>query len=138
MILNCKLRQDRSGYLKGRCKVLVLCDSIHDPQIRALVPSRQVMMRQESNYLCGQTVIDGHLIWVSGDYGSCGLPRMVPHSVWEKATPLPKELSDLLSTSMGHNSAGSAGDAIKAWALANIKSITLRSQDKLPQDAPDS
>jgi hypothetical protein len=65
----------------------------------------------------------GHRIGISGAYGEDGLPCLVPAEVFARAVPIPLELREAWNHGGGHNSAGSEALAMRAWALANLRTL---------------
>ena len=90
-------------------------------ETRAIV--RKVAMSQCGHWMMGTARACGHSITLSGSYGADGLICDVPPEVYEKALPVPQELMELWKDGGGWNSAGSEGDAMRRWALANLGAL---------------
>jgi hypothetical protein len=75
--------------------------------------------------MMGSAVVGQNKITLSGCYGSDGLPDDPdPYpGLWEKFMPLPAELVDKFWKGGGHNTCGSEGPDVHAWAVANEKAL---------------
>lgn len=92
--------------------------------LRAVV--RHVRMTQFGHFMMGTVQVGPKRLTLSGSYGSDGLPITVSDEVWERGIPLPDELYDAWSTGGGWNSAGSEAQAMRQWALENLKELRNR------------
>ena len=93
------------------------------PRLRAAV--RSVRMSQCGHFMMGSAQLGKHRITLSGSYGADGLtidPDSYP-GLWETLLPVPDELAEKFWQGGGHNSAGSEGPAMRAWATANEKAL---------------
>jgi hypothetical protein len=90
-------------------------------ELRACV--RTVRLEQCGQFMMGCVMVGPHKITLSGCYGDDGLPgNPDPYpGLWEKLMPLPPELVDEFWKGGGHNTSGSEGPAVQAWAIANEK-----------------
>ena len=100
------------------------------PELRAVV--RYVRFRQCGHFMMGTCRIGKcRSMVLSGSYGGDGLPVMLDYkqgvdagAVWERMHPIPADMQAAFwNGEGGHNSAGSEGPAMKAWALANIREL---------------
>lgn len=93
-----------------------------NPPIKALV--RKVALRQLGHFMMGFARVYRHRVTVSGSYGGDGLPCHVPHEVYDRAqVVLPDELYQAWANGGGWNSAGSEAEAMREWALENLKEL---------------
>lgn len=88
--------------------------------------ARYVNMEQCGHFMMGRAKITpGTTITLSGTYGDDGLP-CDPEKIgglWSTMLPLPPELTEAFWNGGGHNSAGSEGPKVRAWALENIRAL---------------
>jgi len=95
-----------------------------DPrELRACV--RTVGLHQFGHWMMGTAIVGPHKITLSGCYGDDGLPDDPdPYpGLWEKLMPLPAALVDEFWKGGGHNSCGSEGPAVHAWAVQCEKAL---------------
>jgi hypothetical protein len=85
---------------------------------------RRVVLRQFGHFMMGNARIYGHVVTVSGAYGSDGLPMNVPKEVYDKLSViLPDELYAMWNKGGGWNSCGSEASAMRKWALGCLASL---------------
>jgi hypothetical protein len=91
-------------------------------EVRVLV--RKIALRQCGHWMMGAVKLCGHRISLSGTYGSDGLPHTLTieqeDALWGRLHPLPAELLEAFWKGGGHNSAGSEGPLLHAWAKENL------------------
>lgn len=89
--------------------------------IKAIV--RQVALKQFGHWMMGYARAYGQTLTLSGSYGSDGLP-VSNSEVYDRATVvLPDELVEAWNTGGGWNGAGSEAEAMRQWALDNLKEL---------------
>jgi hypothetical protein len=85
---------------------------------------RRVVLRQFGHFMMGNARIYGHVVTVSGAYGSDGLPMSVPKEVYEMLRiTLPDELYEKWKHGGGWNSCGSEAPAMRKWAIDNLSTL---------------
>lgn len=92
--------------------------------LRAAV--RNVRMSQLGHWMMATARVGKDRVFLSGSYGSNGLPcdpSKFPHA-YGTMLPLPAELEAKFWSGGGHNTAGTEGPSLRAWAKANL--IALR------------
>ena len=97
-----------------------------DRTLRACV--RHVRMDQCGHWMMGGATVysaDGvsHRVLLSGTYGNDGLSidaEKYP-GLWEALMPIPPDLTAAFWAGGGHNSAGSEGSDMVAWARKNLR-----------------
>ena len=99
-----------------------VCPHKHRP-VRGIV--RHVRMHQFGHFMMGSMTIGPYVNTLSGSYGSDGLSRGFPGDpLWNHCVPFPPALVHRFWTDNdGHNSSGSEGPDVRAWALANLKAL---------------
>jgi hypothetical protein len=102
---------------------LILADCAdHDREpFRAFL--RPVTLKQIGHFMMGRARIGGEWVTISGAYGNDGLPKHLPHGVWEIGVPLPPSLFDAWNTGNGWNDAGSEAAAMQSWATKNLRQL---------------
>jgi hypothetical protein len=124
MFITGQRRATRNGQrARGRFLILmqpedIAIGEISTTPVRALV--RYVEMAQIGHFMMGTLTLKGHAISLSGAYGHDGLILDVPREVYDMGVELPADLREAWNKGGGHNSAGSEGPAMKAWALATF------------------
>lgn len=113
--------RDGSAFAHGR--FLVLCQregwANRNVPIRAFVVYAR--MSQWGHFMMARARKAGVEISLSGTYGNDGLPRDVPESLYDIATPVPADLVDAWNIGGGWNSAGNEADAMRQWARDTFK-----------------
>jgi hypothetical protein len=121
------IEETRSGYEGGkqvvrRARFLIMVQ----PEsgcgwyaTRALV--RKVALRQLGHWMMGCARAFGQTLRLSGAYGNDGLPLTVPDSIYEKATPVPRNLLEAWNKGGGWNGCGSEAKAIREWAVNTFR-----------------
>lgn len=85
---------------------------------------RHVSLRQFGHFMMGTARIAGQPLTLSGSYGNDGLPcdyEKLSVAGREKLIEVPVELAEQFWQGGGHNSAGSEGPAMRAWASETFK-----------------
>jgi hypothetical protein len=82
--------------------------------IKCLV--RFCAMRQSGHFMVGGIRVKGKTHYVSGAYGSDGLPISVDPQTYELGSELPRELYDAWKNGGGWNGAGGEAEAVRKWA----------------------
>ncbi len=140
------IANQKSGYNKrdgdqwATGTFLVLCDNKDDPKttedgswMRAFV-LKNVRMWQSGAWMVAVVLVgdEQEEVILSGSYGSNGLSRSVSKDLFDKATPIPKELYDAWCKGEGWNSAGSEAPSMREWALSENGPVRLKSKKRPP------
>lgn len=85
---------------------------------------RHVELRQAGHWMAGDLTLHTadrkeHRVYLSGSLGGDGLPKSLPHDVWETGIPIPYDLVCVLANDDGWNRVGWAGGPLLEWARAN-------------------
>lgn len=109
------------------------------PELRCLV--RYVRMTQCGHFMMATVKVGPYKFVLSGDYGSDGLPKHLPHtsdfsgeegrrltpdevqSLWAKFHPIPSDLQDAFWSGGGHNAGGSERPSLRAWARPQTRAL---------------
>ncbi len=152
MFLTSKGGYTRDGEQWARGPFLALwCGDTKARDMRACV--RHVHYTQCGQFMGGSVTLGGRKLQLSGAYGQDGLPRTapvginapgaahgeggkygttfghpdynrhLPIAVWETLLPVPLALQDAFWAGGGHNSAGTEGPSMRAWALDNLAAL---------------
>jgi len=135
MFINGRSWCDSDGTQHGRGKFLMLFEDPNSNELRMPLRAcvRTVSLVQLGHFMMGQVRLAGKKIILSGAYGSDGLPITLLHKdvpeeaanhIWESLSDVPSDLQTSFWEGGGHNSTGSEADAMKKWALDNLKQLS--------------